>query len=125
MIKFIYAVAAATTLLLATSAASIAQDFPTKTVHIVVPYAAGGITDIVARLLAQKLGERWGQQVVVDNKPGANAQIGTELVLRSPPDGYTLLVSADSTFVMNQHLYKGLKYDPLEDFAPISGLGSS
>jgi tripartite-type tricarboxylate transporter receptor subunit TctC len=125
MIKLVHTVAAAAALLFATCTASTAQGFPTKPVHIVVPYAAGGITDIVARLLAQKLGERWGQQVVVDNKPGANAQIGTELVLRSQPDGYTLLVSADSTFVMNQHLYKGLKYDPLEDFAPISGLGSS
>jgi len=125
MTKLARSIAVATALLFATATASIAQDFPAKTVHIVVPYAAGGITDIVARLLAQKLSERWGQQVIVDNKPGANAQIGAELVLRAPPDGYTLLVSADATFVINQHLYKNAKYDPLEDFAPISGLGSS
>jgi tripartite-type tricarboxylate transporter receptor subunit TctC len=125
MIKHLRAVVAIVSLLLATGMASVAQEFPIKTVRIVVPYAAGGITDIVARLLAQQLGERWGQQVIVDNKPGANAQIGAELVLRAPPDGYTLLVSADTTFVMNPHLHRDAKYDPLTEFAPISGLGSS
>jgi tripartite-type tricarboxylate transporter receptor subunit TctC len=104
---------------------SAAQSYPTKPVRIVVPYAAGGITDIVARLLGQRLAERWGQQVIIDNRPGANAQLGTEVVLRAPPDGYTLLVSADTTFVMSPHLNPNLKYDPISDFEPISGLGYS
>ncbi|HEY2137477.1 MAG TPA: tripartite tricarboxylate transporter substrate binding protein, partial [Xanthobacteraceae bacterium] len=108
----------------ATSAAS-AQTYPTKPIHIVVPFAPGGITDILARALGQKLGEAWGQQVVVENRPGANSQVGAEIVARAAPDGYTLLVSADTTFVMNPHLYGKLNYDALSDFVPVSGLGLS
>src|SRR6516162_9604535 len=77
-----------------------AQSYPDKPVRIIVPYAAGGITDILARALAQQLTDRWGQQVIVENRPGGNSQIGAEYVARSAPDGYTLLVSADTTFVM-------------------------
>jgi tripartite-type tricarboxylate transporter receptor subunit TctC len=102
-----------------------AETYPTKPVRIVVPFAAGGITDVVARALAQKLTDRWGQQVFVENRPGANSQIGAEFVVRSPPDGYTLLISADTTFVMNPHLYSDLKYNALQDFVPITGLGVS
>jgi len=91
----------------------------------VVPYAAGGITDIVARALGQKLGEALGQQVVIDNRPGANSQVGAEIVARAAPDGYTLMVSADTTFVMNPHLTPKVAYDPLVDFIPVSGLGIS
>ncbi len=112
-------------LLLALNMSAAAQAYPDKPVRIVVPFAAGGITDILARALAQQLADRWGQQVIVENRPGGNSQIGAEYVVRSPPDGYTLLVSADTTFVMAPHLYSNLKYDPLQDFVPISGLGVS
>jgi tripartite-type tricarboxylate transporter receptor subunit TctC len=102
-----------------------AQAYPSKPIHIVVPFAPGGITDILARSLGQKLTDAWGQQVVIENKPGANSQIGAELVAKAAPDGYTLLVSADTTFVMNPHLYAKLGYDPVKDFVPITGLGIS
>jgi len=102
-----------------------AQAYPNKPIHIVVPFAPGGITDILARSLGQKLTDAWGQQVVIENKPGANSQIGAELVAKAAPDGYTLLVSADTTFVMNPHLYARLSYDPVKDFAPVTGLGIS
>ncbi len=102
-----------------------AQSYPSKPIHIVVPFAAGGITDILARALGQGLTEAWGQQVVVENKPGANSQLGAEVVAKSAPDGYTLMVSADTTFSMNPHLYARLSYDPVRDFAPVSGLGIS
>src|SRR5262249_14614272 len=93
-----------------------APTYPTKPIRVVVPYAAGGITDIVARALGQKLGEALGQQVVIDNRPGANSQVGAEIVARAAPDGYTLMVSADTTFVMNPHLTPKVAYDPLVDF---------
>jgi tripartite-type tricarboxylate transporter receptor subunit TctC len=102
-----------------------AQSHPNKSIHIVVPFAPGGITDILARALGQRLTEAWGQQVVIENKPGANSQVGTEYVAKSAPDGYTLLVSADTTFVMNPHLYSKLGYDPANDFIAVSGLGIS
>jgi tripartite-type tricarboxylate transporter receptor subunit TctC len=104
---------------------AIAQSYPDRPVRIIVPYAAGGITDILARALAQQLTDRWGQQVIVENRPGGNSQIGAEYVVHSPPDGYTLMVSADTTFVMAPHLYHEQKFDPLTDFAPITGLGIS
>ena len=102
-----------------------AQSYPSKPIHIVVPFAPGGITDILARALGQRLTDAWGQQVVIENKPGANSQIGAEYVAKAAPDGYTLLVSADTTFVMNPHLYSKLGYDPVKDFVPVSGLGIS
>ena len=102
-----------------------AQSYPTKPVHIIVPFAPGGITDIVARALAQRLSEDWGQQVVVENKPGGTGQVGAEAVAKASPDGYTLLVTADATFVTNPHFYSKLPYDALNDFAPITGLGIS
>jgi tripartite-type tricarboxylate transporter receptor subunit TctC len=102
-----------------------AQAYPSKPIHIVVPFAPGGITDILARALGQQLTDSLGQQVVIENKPGANSQIGAEAVAKAAPDGYTLLVSADTTFSMNPHLFPKLSYDPVRDFAPISGLGIS
>jgi len=102
-----------------------AQTYPTKPIRIVVPFAAGGITDILARALGQKLGEALGQSVVVDNRPGANGQVGTEMVARATPDGYTLLVTADQTFAMIPHLMPKLPYDTLADFIPVTGLGIS
>ena len=102
-----------------------AQSYPAKPIHIVVPFAAGGITDILARAVGQRLGEALGQQVIIDNKPGAGGNSGTDLVAKSAPDGYTLLVTADASFVMNPHLYAKLPYDAANDFIPVTGLGIS
>jgi tripartite-type tricarboxylate transporter receptor subunit TctC len=102
-----------------------APAYPAKPIRLVVPFAPGGITDILARALGQRLAEAWGQQVVVENRPGANSQVGAEVVARAAPDGYTLMVSADTTFVMNPHLYGKATYDALADFVPVSGLGIS
>src|SRR5882757_6326214 len=97
-----------------------AQTYPQKPIHLVVPFAAGGITDVLARALGARLTEAFGQQAVIENKPGANSQVGAEYVAKSAPDGYTLLVTADTTFVMNPHLYPKLNYDPINDFVPIT-----
>jgi tripartite-type tricarboxylate transporter receptor subunit TctC len=91
-----------------------------------VPFAAGGITDVIGRALGQRLAEAFGQQVVVENKPGGGTgQVGTEYVAKSAPDGYTLLVTADATFVTAPHVYGKLPYDALNDFVPITALGIS
>jgi len=100
-------------------ATATAADFPTRPVRIVVPYPAGGTTDLLARPVAQKLAEFLGQQFVVDNRGGANGIIGTELVVRSQPDGYTVLVGSTATS-SNASLYSKLPYDTLKDLAPIS-----
>src|SRR6266702_4087087 len=93
---------------------SLAQTYPVKPIRIVVPFAAGGITDVIARALGQRLGEAWKQQVVVENRPGgASGQVGTEAAARAAPDGYTLLVTADATLITNQHVYSKLPYDPI------------
>jgi tripartite-type tricarboxylate transporter receptor subunit TctC len=97
-----------------------AQTFPRKPIRMVVPFQAGGPTDVLARVIAQKMGENWNQPVIVDNRPGANTIIGAEIVAKAPADGYTILMAIDSTLVMNQYLYAKLPYDPLKDFAPIS-----
>src|SRR4029077_11521654 len=97
-----------------------AADFPNRPVRIVVPQAAGGGVDVVARLVAQKLSETWGQQVIVENRPGANGIIGIEAVAKAKPDGYTVGSAFTSVLTINPHVYKSLPYDPLRDFAPIS-----
>jgi tripartite-type tricarboxylate transporter receptor subunit TctC len=102
-----------------------AQSYPNKPVRIVVPFSAGGITDILARALGQRLSEVWDQQFVIENKPTGGGQVGVEYVAKSTPDGYTLLVTADATFVTNPHTYSKLPYDPINDFVPITGLGIS
>ena len=96
-----------------------AQDFPAKVVRIVVPFPAGGGTDILSRALALRLTEMWKQQVIVDNRPGAGANIGAEHAAKSAPDGYTLLM-ASTIHSINPSLYPKLGYDPLKDFAPIT-----
>jgi len=105
-------------------AAAHAQNYPQKPVRIVVPQAAGGATDLMARAVGQRLAAAWGQPVVVENKPGANNLIAAEYVLKSAPDGYTLLASPEATFVTNQFIYRNLPYDPERDFTPVSGLGA-
>ncbi len=97
-----------------------AQDYPAKPVRLIVPFPPGGSTDIVGRVVAQKLTETWRQQVIVDNRGGASGQIGVELAARSAPDGYTLLVGHIGTFGVNPSLYPQLRYDAQKDFAPIS-----
>jgi tripartite-type tricarboxylate transporter receptor subunit TctC len=97
-----------------------AQAWPTAPVHIVVPSPAGSGIDAVARMLAKRLSDLWGQAVVVDNRPGANSIIGTEAVARSAPDGYTLLFASDSVFTVNPHMYARLPYDAVRDFVPIA-----
>ncbi len=99
-----------------------AQEYPNRPVKVVVPFSPGGAVDGPMRVIAQELSKRLGQQVVVENKPGAGATIGTEVVAKAAPDGYTLLL-ASQTNAISASLYKHLPYDPIEDFAPISLLG--
>ena len=101
-----------------------AQTYPSKNIQLIVPYAAGGVTDVLARALGLRLQEAWGQTVVVVNKPGANSQVGAEMAAKSPADGYTLMVTADTTITANPYLYAKLKYEAA-DFIPVSGLGIS
>ena len=114
-------------LVTAVAAASLAhaQDaskFPEKPLRLVVPFAAGGPTDVMARLVAAKMGESMGQQVMVENRLGAGGTVATAEVAKSAPDGYTLLFHNVSTAAINQHLYKRLSYDPVKDFQPVSRL---
>jgi tripartite-type tricarboxylate transporter receptor subunit TctC len=94
-------------------------DFPNRPVRLVVPVAAGGPTDIVARMLAEKLSTMWGEQVFIENKGGAGTNIGNEYAARSDPDGYTVLF-ATASLAVNTSLYRSLSYDPIADFAPVS-----
>jgi tripartite-type tricarboxylate transporter receptor subunit TctC len=96
------------------------QTYPNRTVRIIVPFPPGGPTDILARVLAQRLSEVWGQPVVIENQPGANTAIAAARVAKMPPDGYTLLAAMDVTLVLNPLTARNLAYDPLKDFAPIS-----
>ncbi len=93
--------------------------YPTKPIRLVVPFATGGATDVIGRLIGAKMSETLGQQMVVDNRAGAGGNIGTDLVAKAPPDGYTVLVATGSTHTMNPRLYKKIAYDPVKDFAPI------
>ena len=102
------------------AAAAMAQPFPSRPVKIVVPTTPGGATDALSRSIGARLSEMWGQPVVVENKPGATQIIGGEYVAKSPPDGYTLIVSDAATFIMNPILHKNLPYDGLRAFTPIT-----
>ena len=99
-----------------------AQDYPARSIRLVIPYPPGGIADTFTRALAQQLSERLGQPVLAENKPGASAIIGAEAVAKSPPDGYTLLLGSISSLATNVSTFKKLPYDPLKDFAPVSML---
>jgi tripartite-type tricarboxylate transporter receptor subunit TctC len=96
------------------------EAYPTRPIHIVVPFPAGGPSDVLTRLLGERMSADFGEAIVVDNRPGANTVIGAQLVAKAAPDGYTLLMAIDSTLVMNQYLYSHLPYDPIKDFAPVS-----
>jgi len=97
-----------------------AQDYPTKPIRMVVPLVPGGGTDIAARITGQKLNERWGQQVIVDNRAGGASNIGTEIVVHAVPDGYTLLVTNPAPIVVNQWLFSKLPFDPAKDLVPVT-----
>jgi tripartite-type tricarboxylate transporter receptor subunit TctC len=97
-----------------------AQTYPNRPVRIIVPFPAGGPTDILARIVAQKMSENWGQPVIVENRPGGDTAIGAVQVAKAPPDGYTLLTPMDTTMVMNPATKTNLPYDPFKDFAPIT-----
>ena len=99
------------------------QVYPSRPIRFISPFAPGGATSVMARLLGQKLTERWGQPVIVDNRPGGNTIIGTEALVKAPPDGYTILVASNS-FVVNALLLRNLPYDAMRDFAPVAAIAS-
>ena len=111
--------------LLCWASAASAQTFPTKPVRILVGFAPGGSTDLTARLFAQELNKLWGTQVVVENRPGASGMIAGDLVAKAAPDGYTWLVSPQTTMVVAPLIFKKLPFDPVSDFAPIAVIGST
>jgi tripartite-type tricarboxylate transporter receptor subunit TctC len=113
------------TLGLLTTGAQAQDGWPNKPIRLVVPFTPGGVTDTSARLIAEYLGKRLGQNVVVDNKPGASGNIGTALVKSAAPDGYTLVLGFDGTMVINPHVFKKLPFDTLKDFTPIGKIGDA
>lgn len=116
---------AAALMLAMPAGAALAQAYPAKPVRMVVPFPAGGATDIVGRLIAQKLSEAWGQQVIVDNRGGAGGTLGSDIAAKSAPDGHTILVATSSTHAIAPSLYAKLPYDPVRDFAPVTLLASA
>ncbi len=114
----------ATLLLILACSGAWAQGYPSKTVRIIVPFAPGGATDIVTRLVAQKLTEAWGQSVIVENRSGAGGNIGGEAAARSTPDGYTLFMTSGSIVTANQYIYKKMAFDPAKDLLPITNVAS-
>jgi len=112
--------AAVSGLVLGVSCAFAQDAYPTKPIRFIAPFPAGGTTDVLSRILAQKLTDSLGRQVVVDNRAGAGGNIGHEIAAKTAPDGYTLLMSSNAALVTNPHLYKRLGFDPLNDFSPIS-----
>jgi tripartite-type tricarboxylate transporter receptor subunit TctC len=105
---------------LAMAPARAQEAYPTRPIRIIVPFPAGGPSDVLTRMMGDQMSADLGQPIVVDNRPGANTVIGAQLVAKAAPDGYTLLMAIDSTLVMNQYLYSHLPYDPINDFAPVS-----
>jgi tripartite-type tricarboxylate transporter receptor subunit TctC len=103
-----------------TMSRAVAQAYPARTIKLIVPYPAGGTTDLLGRLVADQLKNGLGATVVVENKPGAGTTLGAEQVARSEPDGYTLLMATSTTLAINKTLYKRLAYDPIKDFTPIA-----
>jgi len=99
-----------------------AQDFPSKPIRVIAPFGPGTATDTVARVIANEIGKLSGQSVVVENKPGAEGQIGAQAAATATPDGYTVFITTQTTQAINQHVYKSLTYDPLKSFAPVCGL---
>jgi len=102
-----------------------AQAYPNKPIRLVVPFTPGGVTDTSGRVIAEQLGKRLGQNVVVDNKPGASGNIGTQMVAAADPDGYTLLLAFDGTMVINPHVFAKVPFDTVKDFAPVGKIGDA
>src|SRR5262249_47157365 len=110
----------ATLVLFLATLTAFAQSYPAKPVRVVVPFSPGGLADSSARALADRLGTRLGQPIVVENRPGASGNLGTAAVAAAAPDGYTLLLGFDGTLVINPHVYASLPWDTLRDFAPVT-----
>ena len=119
------AAAGAVTLGTVTTAAQAEQDYPSKPIRLVVPFTPGGVTDTGARVVAERLGARLGQQILVDNRPGASGNIGTQMVAAAPPDGYTLVLGFDGTMVINPHVFSKVPFDTVKDFVPVSKIGDA
>lgn len=115
---------AAAAMFAVSAGSALANDYPTKPIRLVVPFAAAGTTDFLARAIAQKLGSNLGTSVVVDNRPGAGGNIGSDIVAKSEPDGYTLLLGTVGTHAINASLYKKMPYDTVKDFAPVTLVAS-
>jgi tripartite-type tricarboxylate transporter receptor subunit TctC len=109
----------------ALATAGVAHAFPDKAVRVIVPFPPGGATDVVARALAQRLSQQWGQSVLVENRAGAGGNIGADAVAKSPPDGHTLLLASPAEVTINQFLYASLPYDPARDLAPVAKVASA
>ena len=114
------AVVACTAVVLSQSAAAQADSFPNNTVKIVVPTAPGGPLDVLGRLITPRLRDAWGQSVIIENRPGGALMIGANAVAKSPPDGYTLLLSNDGPITINPNLYNKMPYDPKKELAPVT-----
>src|SRR5262249_54813431 len=119
----IHAAVLAVAFALAGTAVKADDKYPSKPVRIIVSFAAGGPTDTVARIMGARMGELLGQQFLVENKAGAGGNIGADVVAKSPPDGYALLMATVSTHAINPGLYRKMPYDPVRDFAPIGQIG--
>ncbi|HET7033335.1 MAG TPA: tripartite tricarboxylate transporter substrate binding protein [Casimicrobiaceae bacterium] len=119
LLRAVAALAGIAAIAVATSSEAQTPVYPTKPIRLVVPFPPGGATDIIARAVAQKLSETWGQSIVVDNRPGAGGNIGTELVAKAAPDGYTLEMGTVGTHAINASLYAKIPFDNVKDFAPI------
>jgi tripartite-type tricarboxylate transporter receptor subunit TctC len=118
--------AIACTVLTGLSAPAAAQSgYPNKPIRLVVPFAPGGVTDTSGRLIAEQLSKRLGQQVIVDNKPGASGNIGAQMVVSAEPDGYTLVLGFDGTLVINPHVFAKMPFDSVRDFAPVGKIGDA
>ena len=120
--KYCFVAAAA---LVAAFAPAQAQDFPTRPITLVIPFAPGGSTSIVGRGVAEKMSELLGDKIIIDNRPGAGGTVGTGAVAKSEPDGYTLLLGYTGTLAIAPSLYKNVGYDPRKDFAPIGMIGNA
>src|SRR5262249_11337236 len=124
MKRAVVAIALTTIALLATVPAG-AQDYPTRPIALMVPYAAGGGNDVMARTVADKMSRTLGQNVIVENNPGAGGNIATRAAAKAAPDGYTLVIGGTGTLAVNPTLYANAGYDPRKDFAPVGLIGSS
>src|SRR2546423_565423 len=123
--RFVNRIRLAAVLLLALSGPSAAQDYPSRPITLVVPYAAGGGNDVMARIVAEKMSKSLGQQIVIENKGGAGGSIATRQVAKAAPDGYTLGVGGTGTLAINPTLYPNVGYDPRKDFAPVGLIATS